>query len=160
MVRSLCQAIQPTPSAATEGRRKIIFPSSTPDSATQAAEGLLFKDTPLGRLPSELLHGVFAAAGRTDIPNLRLACKTLRDIGSEHLLKDITLLFNSKSFNRVAKVSKLPLFGKTVQSLQYRIDSLRSCRPVDIHKAHFPNFDMRTTAFVRRTRQGLAIGKE
>lgn len=159
MVGSQCQAIQPMRSAATEGRRIVIIRRTTRTSTILAAERILFKDTPLGQLPPELLHGVCAATDRDDIPSLRLTCNTLRDVGFEHLWKDIRLFFNSNSFKHVAEISRHRQFGEMVRSLKYHIDSLKRCRPVDVYRAHFPDLDLRTPALDRRTRQGRVLNR-
>ena len=159
MSGSQYQAVQPMRSAATEGHRRVRTRRTTHNSTILAAEGVLFKDTPLGRLPPELLHGLYAATDRNDIPNLRLTCKPLRDVGFEHLWKDIRLRFNSNSFKHVAEISRHRRFGEVVRSLKYHIDSLKRCRPVDVYRAHFPDLDLRTPALDRGTRQGRVLNR-
>ncbi|KAL8765943.1 MAG: hypothetical protein Q9209_007140 [Squamulea sp. 1 TL-2023] len=97
----------------------------------------------MDRLPPELLHAVFAVASTIDVPNLRLTCRSFAEAGFEYLAKDLKLLFNSKSLDRVTEISKHPLLSKRVQSLNYRIDSLKRCSVDELYQSRFPLIDLR-----------------
>ncbi|KAL8787686.1 MAG: hypothetical protein Q9213_002117 [Squamulea squamosa] len=119
-----------------------------------AIQHAAFSTTSMGRLPPELLHAIFAVASTIDVINLRLTCRSLAELGFEYLAKDLKLLFNSASLGRVTEISKHPLLSKRVQSLNYRIDSLKRCSVDELYKSRFPLFDLRQL-FDRRDRGPL-----
>ncbi|KAL8768299.1 MAG: hypothetical protein Q9209_005438 [Squamulea sp. 1 TL-2023] len=78
---------------------------------------------PIDRLPSEILHLVFATADRTDVSNLRLTCKTLAAVGIDHLFQEAELLFTRSSFDRLTTIC--PIYGRHVKTLVYQVHLLR-----------------------------------
>ncbi len=70
---------------------------------------------------------IFAAVDVGDVPNLRLTCKSLGEVGLEYLLPEVELLFTLKSFDRLRQISEHPALSRHVKSLVYRIDSLGEC---------------------------------
>ncbi|KAL9023057.1 MAG: hypothetical protein Q9180_008415 [Flavoplaca navasiana] len=73
---------------------------------------------------------IFAAVDVSDVPNLRLTCKSLAAVGSEYLLPEVDLLFIPESFNRLRRLSEHPVLSRHVKSLVYRIDSLKTCQNI------------------------------
>ncbi|KAL8978701.1 MAG: hypothetical protein Q9205_005784 [Flavoplaca limonia] len=84
----------------------------------------------LARLAPELHHMIYEAVDVSDVPNLRLACKSLAAVGSEYLLPEVELLFTPESFNRLRRISEHPVLSRRVKSLVYRIDSLKTCHNI------------------------------
>lgn len=70
---------------------------------------------------------IFAAVDVGDVPNLRLTCRSLGEVGLEYLLPEVELLFTLKSFDRLRQISEHPALSRHVKSLVYRIDSLGEC---------------------------------
>ncbi|KAI4268568.1 MAG: hypothetical protein LQ337_007767 [Flavoplaca oasis] len=84
----------------------------------------------LARLAPELHHMIFAAVDLSDVPNLRLTCKSLAAVGSEYLLPEVELLFTPESFNRLRRISEHPVLSRHVKSLVYRVGSLKPCHNI------------------------------
>lgn len=84
----------------------------------------------LGWLAPELHHMIFAAVDVSDVPNLRLACKSLAAVGLEYLIPEVDLLFTPESFNRLRRISEHPVLSRHVRSLVYRVDSLKTCHDI------------------------------
>lgn len=67
---------------------------------------------------------IFTGVDAGDVPNLRLTCKSLGEVGLEYLLPEVELLFTSKSFDRLRQISEHPALSRHVKSLVYRVDSV------------------------------------
>ncbi|KAL8914342.1 MAG: hypothetical protein Q9172_007102 [Xanthocarpia lactea] len=76
-------------------------------------------------LPFELQHLIFTLVDRSDVPNLRLACKTFANVGLDYLLPEVEITFTRKSFDHLAEIVKHPILSQRVTSLFYHIDVLR-----------------------------------
>ncbi|KAI4276135.1 MAG: hypothetical protein L6R38_005736 [Xanthoria sp. 2 TBL-2021] len=74
----------------------------------------------MDRLAPELQHMIFAAADRADIPNLRLTCKALAEVGLEHVFSNLQISFNSTSVDRLEQISLHPA-RHCVKSLIYTV---------------------------------------
>ncbi len=79
----------------------------------------------MDQLPFELQHLIFALVDLSDVPNLRLACKTFANVGLDYLLPEVEITFSRKSFDRLAEIVKHPILSHRVKSLFYHIDVLR-----------------------------------
>ncbi|KAL8890050.1 MAG: hypothetical protein Q9215_002782 [Flavoplaca cf. flavocitrina] len=74
----------------------------------------------LDRIAPELQHMIFAGVGRADIPNLRLTCKALAEVGSRYTFETLCLSFSTRSFYQLQQVSKLPV-KDCVRTLEYDV---------------------------------------
>ncbi|KAL8665867.1 MAG: hypothetical protein Q9168_007617 [Polycauliona sp. 1 TL-2023] len=83
----------------------------------------------LDRLPAELQHAVFASIEKGDVPNLRLTCKSLADVGRDYLVSEMELLFTRQSFDRLSNIVKH--MGYHVKSFTYHVDLLKQYRDQD-----------------------------
>ncbi|KAL8859649.1 MAG: hypothetical protein Q9178_003763 [Gyalolechia marmorata] len=79
----------------------------------------------MDRLPFELQHLIFALVDRSDVRNLRLACKTLAHVGLDYLLPEVEITFTRKSFDHLAEIVRHPILSHRLKSLVYHIDVLR-----------------------------------
>ncbi|KAI4107882.1 MAG: hypothetical protein LQ339_002492 [Xanthoria mediterranea] len=85
----------------------------------------------LDRLAPELQHMIFAEVDTSDIPTLRLTCRSLAAVGLEYILPEVELLFTPKSLERLRGISEHPTLSCHVKSLVYRADSLRTCSNIE-----------------------------
>ncbi|KAI4227244.1 MAG: hypothetical protein L6R36_002564 [Xanthoria steineri] len=60
------------------------------------------------RIAPELQHMIFTAADQTDIPNLRLTCKALAEVGLQYLFSEIDLGFDPKDLDHLEHISQHP----------------------------------------------------
>ncbi|KAL8787685.1 MAG: hypothetical protein Q9213_002116 [Squamulea squamosa] len=74
----------------------------------------------MDRIAPELQHMIFAGVYWTDIPNLRLTCKTLAEVGLQYLFSEWKLSFNTKSFDHLQQLLQHPA-RYCVKSLTYNI---------------------------------------
>ncbi|KAL8904187.1 MAG: hypothetical protein Q9171_007136 [Xanthocarpia ochracea] len=79
----------------------------------------------MDQLPFELQHLIFTLGDRSDVRNLRLACKTFANVGLDYLLPEVEITFTQKSFDHLAEIVKHPILSHRVKSLFYHIDLLR-----------------------------------
>ncbi|KAL8849728.1 MAG: hypothetical protein Q9221_005338 [Calogaya cf. arnoldii] len=82
----------------------------------------------MDRLPFELQCLIFGLVDRSDVPNLRRACKTFANIGLDYLLPEVEITFTRKSFDHLAEVVKHPILAHRVKSLVYHVDVLKEHR--------------------------------
>ncbi|KAI4107892.1 MAG: hypothetical protein LQ339_002502 [Xanthoria mediterranea] len=62
----------------------------------------------MDRIAPELQHMIFAATDERDIPNLRLTCKALAEVGLQYLFSRIDLDFHPKGLDRLEHISQHP----------------------------------------------------
>lgn len=78
----------------------------------------------LDQLPVEVVSEICENVPETDIPNVRLTSRFLRDVATPFLLDEIHLVFKRSSFDRLLEISQHPVISRSVTSLFYEPDSL------------------------------------
>ena len=78
----------------------------------------------LPSLPPELLHGIFTYIDLADIIAIRQSCSILADIGLDHLLDQVALVYHKKSFQALLDVAEHPTLSKRVTSPNFQADRL------------------------------------
>lgn len=118
------------------------------------------RETPLGSresaaplldLPVELVHNIMETLPPASLAALRLTCSALAVLGIEHLVEDTFLVYKLDCFARLDKISAHPVVSKTIKSLHYQADRLRS-------RSHFA--DWNKERFVLVSKEDRAFGRE
>jgi hypothetical protein len=80
------------------------------------------KDTAISimeKLPLELIHMICACLPTPDLGNFRLSSKDCAKVGESHIIRDLHVMFNAKSFRNLLQISKHPTLSKHVTSIFY-----------------------------------------
>lgn len=73
------------------------------DAPTRAAQG-----SPFLEIPPELIHSVYSHLDKPAIETTRLTCSRLVDIGAEHLLEPVHLIYKLERFEQPADIYTHP----------------------------------------------------
>ncbi|KAL8670402.1 MAG: hypothetical protein Q9168_005050 [Polycauliona sp. 1 TL-2023] len=74
----------------------------------------------LDKIAPEIQHMIFALLEWYYVPNLRLTCKAMADVGAYFTFSRVHLAFNTKMFEQLEQISKHPA-GIYVRSLDYNV---------------------------------------
>lgn len=75
----------------------------------------------LSCLPSELLHSITAYLDTCSVANLRLTCKSLGEVGKEHLVQEVCFFLDSESVRKVKEISLDPDWSPRVKRLVFEL---------------------------------------
>ena len=75
-------------------------------------------------LSLDLEREVFALLKVSDVVSLRLNCKSLASIRTEHLVSEVHLYSQKHSLERLKAISLHPIFSQFVRSIIYGVDRL------------------------------------
>lgn len=85
-------------------------------------------------LSPELLHDICACLRIEDVLTFRLVCKVFADIGSAHMLPEVSFYMHQGEFARLREIASHPIVSKHVRSLTYFSEVL------DSEKMTFPAY--------------------
>ena len=94
------------------------------DVPTHRATAVPASKFPADRLPSELIHLVFARLKPTEAAAFRWAGKAVAEVGLQYLAPTVYLRLQEESYDRLLAIAEHPVVSKSVKCLLYQADTL------------------------------------
>ena len=72
-------------------------------------------------LPIELMHITCSFLSKQDLGNFRLAAHDCARVGEKHLVRNLHVMFTTKSFHNLLQISRHPVLSQYVLSIFYEV---------------------------------------